>query len=119
MKRKRKILLKKLDLWMNGIHKHMEASLKRFDSHRCLSRSEIVNVCEHMVKTASHVFTYIYSLLIEKDICDCQNVSIKLPCVCVCLLPGDLFIVSLRVSSSFSYFFVLFVLRYFPFHMIS
>jgi hypothetical protein len=23
-----------------------------------------------------HVFGYIYSLLIEKDICDCQNVSV-------------------------------------------
>jgi hypothetical protein len=28
-----------------------------------------------------HMITYIYSLLIEKDICDCQNVPIKLPCV--------------------------------------
>ena len=24
------------------------------------------------------VFTYIYSLLIEKDLCDCQNISVKL-----------------------------------------
>ena len=30
------------------------------------------------------VFTYIYSLLIEKDIYDHQNISFKLPCVCVC-----------------------------------
>ena len=30
------------------------------------------------------VFTYIYSLLIEKDICDCQNVSVKLLCVFMC-----------------------------------
>jgi len=29
------------------------------------------------------VFTYIYSLLIEKDICDHQNVSVKLPFVFV------------------------------------
>ena len=36
--------------------------------------------------------------------CDCQNVSIKLPFVCVCLSPGDLFIFSVRVSSFFSYF---------------
>ena len=28
-----------------------------------------------------HVFTYIYSLLIEKDICVCRNISVKLPCV--------------------------------------
>ena len=29
------------------------------------------------------VFTYIDSLLIEKDICDRLIVSIKLPCICV------------------------------------
>jgi len=40
------------------------------------------------------VFTYIYPLLIEKDICDHQNISVKLPRVCVCLLSGDLFIFS-------------------------
>jgi hypothetical protein len=27
------------------------------------------------------VFTYIYSLLIEKDICNHQSISVKLPCV--------------------------------------
>ena len=32
-----------------------------------------------------HVFTYIYSLLIEKDICDHWNISFKFPCVCVWL----------------------------------
>ena len=58
-----------------------------FDDHRCLS----------------HVFMYIYSLLIEKDICDRQNVLIKLPCVCVCLLSGNLFIFLVIVSSFFSY----------------
>ena len=50
-----------------------------------------------------HVFTYIYSLLVEKDICDCRHISIKLPFVCVCLSSRDLFIFSLRVSSFFSY----------------
>ena len=45
-----------------------------------------------------------YSLLIEKDICDRQNVSIKFPCVCVCLLSGDLFTFSVRDSFFFSYF---------------
>ena len=50
------------------------------------------------------VFIYIYSLLIEKNICDHQNVSIKLPCVFVCLLSGDLFIFLVRVSSFFPYF---------------
>ena len=34
--------------------------------------------------------------LIEKDICDCQNISMKLPCVCVCLLSGNLFIFSIK-----------------------
>ena len=40
----------------------------------------------------SRVFTYIYSLLIEKDISDHQNISVKLLCVYVCLSSGDLFI---------------------------
>ena len=50
------------------------------------------------------VFTYIYSLLIKKEICDRQNLSVKLPCVCVCLLFGDLLIFSVWVFSLFSYF---------------
>ena len=33
------------------------------------------------MNTHDAVFTYIYSLLIEKDVCDRQNVSIKLLCV--------------------------------------
>ena len=54
------------------------------------------------VKTAPRrVFIYIFSLLIEKDICDCRNVSVKLPCVYVCLSSGDLFVFSARVSLSF------------------
>ena len=43
-------------------------------------------------------------LLIEKGICDHWKISIKLPCICVCLLSGDLFIFSIKVSSFFSYF---------------
>ena len=46
----------------------------------------------------------IYSLLIEKEICDCQNISVKLPCVCVLLSSRDIFIFSIRVSSFNSYF---------------
>ena len=34
-----------------------------------------------------HVFTYIHSLLIEKDGCDRQNISIKFPCVFVFAFP--------------------------------
>ena len=51
----------------------------------------------------NHVFTYIYCLVIEKDICDSQNVSVKFQCVYVCLSLGDLFIFLVRVSSFFSY----------------
>ena len=35
--------------------------------------------------TVSTMFTYIYFLLIEKVICDCRNVLVKLLCVYVCL----------------------------------
>jgi hypothetical protein len=51
-----------------------------------------------------YVFTYIYCLLIEKDICVCQNILVKLLCVYVRLSSGDLFIFSARISSSFSLF---------------
>ena len=69
------------------------------------------------------VFTCIYSLLIEKDmwssnliekdICDHRNISIKLPCVCVCLSSAHLFILSVRVSSFFSYFFMFMTFSFF------
>jgi len=49
------------------------------------------------------MYTYIYSLLIEKDICDCQNVSVKLSCVYMCFLFEDLLNCSVRVSCFFSY----------------
>ena len=45
---------------MKGTHKHREASLICYD-----------NLCR--------VFTYIYSLLIEKDICDCCNACLYVP----------------------------------------
>ena len=50
------------------------------------------------------MFTYIYSFLIEKEICDCRNLSVKLPCIYMCLSFGNLFIFSLNVFSFFSYF---------------
>jgi hypothetical protein len=56
-----------------------------------------------------HVFIYIYSLLIEKDICDRQNMF-----PCMCLSSGDLFI----FLKSFPLF-VLSALRYFPFHVVT
>ena len=49
-----------------------------------------------------------YSLLIEKDICDCENASIKLLCDYLCLSSGDLLFFSVRVSSFYSYFLVTF-----------
>ena len=51
-----------------------------------------------------HVSPRHYSLMIEKDIYDCRNLSVKLPCVYVCLSSRDLFIFSARVVSFFSYF---------------
>jgi len=76
-----------------------------------------VNVCEHMVKLVPReIFTklphgtgftmcsHTFTLLIEKDICDSWNISIKLQCVCLCLLPRDLFFFFGRDSSFFSYF---------------
>ena len=67
-----------------------------------------VNICEYTVKMTSchlyRVFTYIYCLLIEKDICDCQNISNKFPCVCVCLSSGDLFSFLQQFSLSFPIF---------------
>jgi hypothetical protein len=62
-----------------------------------------VNVYDHMIKMASQesflkvspggchlyrVFTYIYSLLIEKGICDCQNIlNVS---VCLCAFPLEM-----------------------------
>ena len=62
-----------------------------------------INVCEHMEKMASHGFTYIYSLLIENDICDHQNISSKFPCVCVYLSSRDLFIFCYEFSFFFNF----------------
>ena len=64
------------------------------------------------------MFKYIYSLLIEKDICDRRKVLIKLSCVYVCLSSGDIFIFSLSFLFLFPIF-VLSVLRYFPFHVVT
>ena len=95
------------------------------------------------------VNVYIYSLLNGKQICDYRNISVKFPCVYVCLSSRDLFIYSLfwlRNSSvivktyqwnffmficafssgdlfikSFHFpfpYFVIFVLWYFPFHVV-
>jgi hypothetical protein len=82
-----------------------------------------VNICEHTkrwchVIPSSSVFTYIYPLLIEKDICDCGNVSVKLR-VFICAF-------HLAISSFFfkSFLFLFLFLYYlyfvnFPFHVVS
>ena len=78
-----------------------------FENHRILSQSEDSNC----MWTQSDIFTVcshkFYSLLIEKEICDCQDVLVKLQCIYVCLSSGDLFIFSVTVSSFFLYFFVI------------
>ena len=51
-----------------------------------------------------------YSLLIEKDIWDHRNISVKLPYVCVCLSSEDLFIF---FSKSFL---ILYLLLFYPYY---
>ena len=53
------------------------------------------------------VFTYIYSRLTEKDICDCRNVPVKLPHVYLCLSLEELFIFLVTVSSFYYQFCVI------------
>ena len=100
-KRKRKLLMKKwrISRWKayvnrGKLHWYVLTIIDVFLNQKR------VNVCLYCV------FTYIYSLLIEKDICDHQNASVKLPYVYVCYSFGDLFIFSVRVSSFCSYFYV-------------
>ena len=53
------------------------------------------------------VCSNINSLLIDEDLCEIRNVSIKLPCallVHLCLSSGDLFVFSVRFSYFYSYF---------------
>ena len=53
------------------------------------------------------VFTYIHSFLIEKDSCVRWNISIKFPCVYMCLSYGDLFNFWYEFSLSFPLFCVI------------
>ena len=66
---------------MKGTHKHMETYLKRFDDYKVFLNQKRVNVCEPTRRHLYCVFTYISSLLIEKDICDCRNVPINRDCL--------------------------------------
>ena len=56
---------------------------------RNLSSCPIVSVSSLLY--LCHVFTYIYSLLIEKDCRDHQYILIKFPYVYICLFCSDLF----------------------------
>ena len=75
-------------------------------------KQPITNIKLHLIlnnKVYSSPKQYIYLqyLLfshIKKDNCDCQNVSVKLLYVYVCLSTGHLLIFSIRVSSFFSFF---------------
>jgi hypothetical protein len=77
-----------------------------------------VNVCEQMVKTAPrttvtwccphHVFSYIYSLLIEKDICDHQKFSVKFLCVYMSFIRRSFHFLGKSVLFFFPPIFVLF-----------
>ena len=69
-----------------------------------MTRASSTHPGDTFPKLSRGAVLYIYSLLFDKDICDCQNISVKLPCIYVCLSSGDLFIFLVRVSSFFSYF---------------
>ena len=72
------------------------------------SHTRQYHICKAITQRCLYrVFTYIYSLLIEIDICDPQNVSVQLPCVYTCFSSRDLFTFSVRHSSLFSYFYVM------------
>ena len=49
------------------------------------------------------MITYSYSLLIEKDTCDCRKISVNLPCLCVPFIQRSLHF-SVRVSFFFNVF---------------
>ena len=82
---------------------------KHTQTHRNLTEMFRQSQMSFLIRTTSValycVFTYIYSHLMEKDICDCRNISVNFLCVYVCHSSRDLFIFLVRVSSFFSYFF--------------
>ena len=129
---------------MKGAHKQMEASLKYFDITDAFLNQKRVNYVNTLKDNATwvadkdhqdgsqpsstylqllwcnlyHVFPYIYSFLIEEDICDRCNVSVKLPCVYVRRSSRDLFI----FCKSFLFLFLLLCYPYFStfsFHVVS
>ena len=83
------------DIWMKGTQRLYWNISKITDVNQ-----KNVNVCKHMVKMAPHI----YSLLIDKDVCDCGNISVKFPCAYVCLSSRDLFIFFLFLLLCYPYF---------------
>ena len=101
---KGKLILKKI----RGLTYTFWQSLTSFS----IRRKFVSEFCDYSVKMppsdSSLQYVHVhFSLLIEKDICDYWNVSVKLPCVYLCLTSGDLFIFLVRVASFYSYFCVI------------
>ena len=72
-----------------------------------------INICECTVKIVPREFTYIYSLLIEIDLWECWNVSVKIPYALLVYLCHFF-------SKSFSFLFLFLYYPYFgtfPFHV--
>ena len=62
--------------------RHTETYLICFNDHRCLSQSEESKCMWTHGKDGATCVHIIYSLLIEKDICDRRNILNKFPRVC-------------------------------------
>ena len=68
------------------------------------------------------VLSCIYSLLVERNPCECWNVSVKFPCtllVYLCLSSADLFIFFYKSSSLLFLFLCCLYFCTFPFHVVS
>ena len=90
---------------MRGTHKHMEAWLKYFDNHRCVSQSEVSTVC-------SHTFTLFWS---RKTFVIVEMFQLSFHVIKWAFYLGIFSFFSMSFSF-LSLFFVLSVLRYFPLH---
>ena len=122
-KMKGKTVTKKLrDLWRKGTHKHMETYLIYFDNHRCLSLSEKSKCMWTHGKDGTtwarcaiftmclQIFT-LFWLRKTSVVVEIYQISFR---VFVCAFHPE---ISLFFGKNFP-FFVLSILRYFPFHMI-
>ena len=86
----------------------MEAELIHYNIHKDLPRSDENKCMWTHSKNGTNfccVFTYFYSLLIEKAPCECWNVKLRCAIlVNLCLSSWDLFIFSVTVYLLYSYF---------------